>query len=151
MQQQTRSEIVHIACRIGNENCATQVTQGPWARVWSPCSPDLLYNIKIILSNWTQLKWYSNFIVQWTHVMTPTGVCNVLRLDYLTEDQAENTLRWHIMTLDILINNKFKIISLVMAVNKSDWSYGWHGHRAGLALYYFDETILLNEHHELRS
>ena len=25
MQQQTRSEIVHIACRIGNENCATQV------------------------------------------------------------------------------------------------------------------------------
>ena len=41
-------------------------------------------------------------------------------------------------------------ISLVMAVNKSDWSYGWHGHRAGLALYYFDETILLNEHHELR-
>ena len=42
------------------------------------------------------------------------------------------------------------IISLVMAVNKSDWSYGWHGHRAGLALYYFDETILLNEHHELR-
>ena len=38
-----------------------------------------------------------------------------------------------------------------MAVNKSDWSYGWHGHRAGLALYYFDETILLNEHHELRS
>ena len=40
--------------------------------------------------------------------------------------------------------------SLVMAVNKSDWSYGWHGHRAGLALYYFDETILLNEHHELR-
>ena len=37
-----------------------------------------------------------------------------------------------------------------MAVNKSDWSYGWHGHRAGLALYYFDETILLNEHHELR-
>ena len=37
-----------------------------------------------------------------------------------------------------------------MAVNKSDWSYGWHGHRAGLALYYFDKTILLNEHHELR-
>ena len=26
MQQQTRSEIVHIACRIGNENCATQVS-----------------------------------------------------------------------------------------------------------------------------
>ena len=27
MQQQTRSEIVHIACRIGNENCATQVNR----------------------------------------------------------------------------------------------------------------------------
>ena len=73
MQQQTRSEIVHIACRIGNENCATQVN----------CSFELHNTAVNITSN----------IIQWTHVMTPTGVCNVLRLDYITEDQAENTLR----------------------------------------------------------
>ena len=36
-----------------------------------------------------------------------------------------------------------------MAVNKTDWSFGWHGHRAGLALYYFDDVVMQNDHHEL--
>ena len=39
--------------------------------------------------------------------------------------------------------------SIVMAVNKTDWSFGWHGHRAGLAVYYFDDVVMQNDHHEL--
>ena len=42
------------------------------------------------------------------------------------------------------------VLGLIVAINTSDTTYGWHGYRSGVALYFHHWNRPQNEYQELR-
>ena len=74
----------------------------------------------------------------WRSILTPYGVCEIIKI---TRDDAY-------MQVDPF-NQANSVMELVLALNKSDSSYGWHAIRSGFALYYFHWTHPQSESREL--
>ena len=74
----------------------------------------------------------------WRAILTPYGVCQIIKI---TKDNAY-------MQVDPF-NQENSVMGLVLALNQSDSSFGWHGLRSGFSLYYFHWTHPQSESREL--
>ena len=74
----------------------------------------------------------------WRSILTPYGVCQIIKI---TKDDAY-------MAVDPF-NQENSVMGLVLALNQSDSSFGWHGLRSGFSLYYFHWTHPQSESREL--
>ena len=74
----------------------------------------------------------------WRSILTPYGVCQIIKI---TKDDAY-------MQVDPF-NQENSVMGLVLALNQSDSSFGWHGLRSGFSLYYFHWTHPQSESREL--
>lgn len=74
----------------------------------------------------------------WRAILTPYGACYVMKI---TNDETY-------MTQDPF-NQANSVLGLVVAINKTDSSFGWHGLRTGVSLYYFHWTHPQSESREL--
>ena len=79
-----------------------------------------------------------NCLKDWSAVVTPMGLCFELKLietdQYLASDPTT------------MANG---VLGLIIAVNITDSTYGWHGYRSGLSLYYYHWTQPQTEYQEL--
>ena len=66
------------------------------------------------------------------------GLCYELELNKNKEYLSKNPLRQ--------LNN---VLGLILAINMTDTTYGWHGYRSGLALYYYHWSQPQSEYFEL--
>ena len=71
-----------------------------------------------------------NCNLDWKPKITPQGLCYELKM---VENESYMSKNPHLAA-----NN---VLGLIIAVNLSDSTYGWHGYRAGLALYYFHPSM----------
>jgi len=74
-----------------------------------------------------------NCNLDWKPKITPQGLCYELKM---VENESYMSKNPHLAA-----NN---VLGLIIAVNLSDSTYGWHGYRAGLALYYFHPSMPQN-------
>ena len=79
-----------------------------------------------------------NCLGDWRAIATPMGLCYELKLI-----ETEQYLKTDPTTL---ANG---VLGLIIAVNISDSTYGWHGYRSGLSLYYYHWTQPQTEYQEL--
>ena len=102
----------------------------------------------------------------WTEALTSQGVCQILNV---TNNQAERNLNINLLfalnytgrssevnlrSMMASDGNAEKLTSAFPTLTMtnfciSDRTFGWHGRRTGLALYYIDEQHFQDENHEL--
>jgi len=79
-----------------------------------------------------------NCLNAWQPVVTPMGVCYELRLHEMADYMKTNPF-----------TQTNSVLGLIMAVNLTDITFGWHGFRSGVGVYYYHWTQPQSELREL--